>query len=199
MNIAVASIVEGHGEQAAFPVLLRRIFEWLSPGEYVHVPAPIRVHKDRFLNRDAEFSRYLSLADAKSDGSGWVMILLDADDQCPRYLGAEVLGRAQQALPGRSISVIIANREYEAWFIASARSLDGVRSFKFQGDCQDPEAPRDAKGWMEARMDSGCYGEVMDQPAFSAKLDLQQAHDRSRSFRKLVSECEKKLRAIRGY
>jgi len=33
----VASIVEGHGEVAALPVLLRRIAAWLSPERRINV------------------------------------------------------------------------------------------------------------------------------------------------------------------
>lgn len=37
------------------------------------------------------------------------------------------------------------------------------------------------------------YYEIADQPAFSAKFDLQQAHENSRSFRKLCSEWRKQI------
>ena len=44
---------------------------------------PIRVRRDQFLNRDKEFSRHLSLAAGKCGEDGWILILLDADDDCP--------------------------------------------------------------------------------------------------------------------
>lgn len=53
--IKVASIVEGDGEVSALPILLRRINEWQSPGLYVNALPPIRVRRDRFLNKDDEF------------------------------------------------------------------------------------------------------------------------------------------------
>lgn len=58
-------------------------------------------------------------------------------------------------------------------------------------DATEPEIPRDAKGWIKARMDSRNYGETTDQPAFTAHMDLQLAHARSRSFRKLCSEWDR--------
>ena len=85
------------------------------------------------------------------------------------------------------------NREYEAWFIAAARSLDGQRGFSFdpaEHRC-DAERPRNAKGWVAERMAGGSYREITDQPAFSARMDLQQAFKHSRSFRKLCSEWGK--------
>ena len=69
---------------------------------------------------------------------------------------------------------------------------NGLRGFSVRvGDeVVDAEGPRDAKGWMRARMASGVYGEVTDQPAFSARFDLQLAFDRSRSFRKLCTDWQ---------
>ncbi|MDR8027239.1 DUF4276 family protein [Burkholderia cenocepacia] len=192
MALTVASIVEGHGEVVALPLLLRRIGEWRTPDVYVDVPTPIRVHRDRFLNREDEFRRHLLLAAGRCGTDGWVLILLDADDDCPATRGAEILRRATDCLPGCRISVVLANREYEAWFIAAAESLHGQRGFVFNpNEMVDAETPRNAKGWVGQHMGAAGYGEVLDQPAFSATMDLQQAFNGSRSFRKLCSEWEK--------
>lgn len=191
---SVAAIVEGDGEVSALPILLRRLGEWRTPDVYTQVLAPIRVHRDRFLNRDEEFRRHLLLAAAKCGEDGWILVLLDADDDCPADLGRRVLERAQAHVPHRRVSVVLANREYEAWFIAGAESLDGQRGFSFDPqDVIDAERPRDAKGWMKARMAGGAYRETTDQAAFSARVDLQQAFDHSRSFRKLCSEWSKQV------
>lgn len=193
---AVASIVEGDGEVAALPVLLRRINQWRTPDIHVRAFPPIRVHRDRFLKRDEEFRRHLLLAAAKCGEAGWILILLDADDDCPAEMGAEIQKKAQQCVPHRRVSVVLANREYEAWFIAAAESLDGNRGFVFTPkDIADAERPRNAKGWMGERMAGGAYRETTDQPAFSAHMDLQQAFDRSRSFRKLCNEWERQVAA----
>lgn len=188
----VASIVEGDGEVAALPILLRRLSQWRGPVDYVDVLTPIRVHKDRFLNRPQEFSRHLKLAAAKCGDAGWVLILFDADDDCPAQKGAAVLAQARAVIPHRRVAVVLANREYEAWFIAAAASLHGIRGFKYL-DAQapaDPEVPRNAKGWMRDRMPAG-YGETTDQPAFTAKFDLDLAYQHSRSFRKLCAEWDR--------
>lgn len=196
--ISLSPIVEGDGEVAALPVLLRRIAEWRTPEVYVDVLAPIRVYKDRFLNRDEEFTRHLKLAAAKAGERGWILILLDADDDCPMSKGLEIARRAAGVVPHRPIGVVLANREYEAWFIAAAQSLDGVRSFSYQHSDQtvDPELPRNAKGWMRERMSNGAYRETTDQPGFSARMDLQQAFARSRSFRKLCTEWSRHTEAL---
>lgn len=190
----IASIVEGDGEVAAVPVLLRRLGDWLSPEVPLTLAPPIRVRRDRFLNRDAEFRRHLSLAAAKSGDAGWVLVLLDADDDCPAALGPEVLARARAVVPHRSVSVVLPKREYEGWFLAAASSLDGKRGFSC-GEVQnfDPERLRNAKGWLSERISGGKYRELTDQAAFSALMDLQQAFDGCRSFRKLCAEWSRQM------
>lgn len=188
--IAIASIVEGHGEVRALPILLRRLCnEWPGARGLVEPLAPIRVHGDRFLKNDDEFRRQLVLAAAKCGDGGWILVLLDADDDCPAELAASILERARQYAAHRRLSVVIAKREYEAWFIAAASSLDGQREFRCPpGELVEAEVPRDAKGWMGRHMQGGTYREMTDQPAFTACFDLQQAHANSRSFRKLCKE-----------
>ena len=124
------------------------------------------------------------------------MLLLDADEDCPAELGKRILARARACIPHVRVSVVLAKREYEAWFIAAAESLDGHRGLAFDpADTSDAETPRDAKGWLRERMKGGTYGEMTDQPAFSARFDLRQAFDGSRSFRTLCAEWERKAAA----
>ncbi|WP_077003369.1 DUF4276 family protein [Variovorax sp. KK3] len=188
--ITVASIVEGQGEAAALPVLLRRVCEWQTPHATLHVPAPIRVYKDRFLNKEDEFRRHLLLAAAKCGDDGLILVLLDADDDCPAARGPEILQRAQAIVPHRHVSVVLANREYEAWFIAAAASLHGHRNFTFDASqgSREAEIPRNAKGWMARRMGGVGYNETTDQPAFTARMNLEMAFENSRSFRKLCKD-----------
>lgn len=187
----IASIVEGDGEVAALPVLLRRLAEWRISQHYPDVLPPIRVRRDRFINRDEEFHRHLQLAAGKCGHDGWILILLDADDDCPATVGPDILQRARACVPHRPISVVLANREYEAWFIAAAESLHGCRGFNYDpANAPEPESPRNAKGWVKEHMTSGAYGETTDQAALTARMDLQRVFDQSRSFRKLCSEWD---------
>jgi hypothetical protein len=189
--INIASIVEGNGEVSALPVLLRRLSSKCHSTVFVNPLPPIRVRRDKFLNKDDEFRRQLLLAAAKSGEGGWVLIVLDADDDCPASLGRTIHDRAQQYIAHRNLSVVLANREFEAWFIAAAHSLRGVRGFSLLPDeAIQAELTRNAKGWMREHMRSGTYSEVLDQPAFTAKIDLQQTFDNSRSFRKLCKEWQ---------
>lgn len=188
---AVASIVEGDGEVGALPVLLRRIGEWLTPQVYTEILPPIRVRRDRFLNKDDEFRRFLLLAAAKCGERGFILIVLDSDDDCPATKCQWIIDQARQIVPHRRVSAIFANREYEAWFIAAAMSLTGKRGFSCEADeLIEAESRRNAKGWIREHMASGTYDEITDQPAFSASIELRTAHERSRSFRKLCKEWQ---------
>ncbi|WP_447922000.1 DUF4276 family protein [Achromobacter aegrifaciens] len=187
--ISIASIVEGDGEVSALPILLRRLASEWEPATLINPLQPIRVRRDKFLNREDEFRRQLLLAAAKSGAEGWILVVLDADDDCPAVIGQQIYARAQQYIPHRRLSVVLANREFEAWFIAAAHSLQGARGFSvLAGEHIQAESPRNAKGWMREHMQKGTYSEILDQPAFVARIDLQQAFDNSRSFRKLCTE-----------
>lgn len=189
--IQIASIVEGDGEVSALPVLLRRLASEWHPAVQVNLLQPIRVRRDKFINKDEEFRRQLLLAAAKSGDGGWILIVLDADDDCPAELAKQIYDRAQQYVAHRRLSVVLANREFEAWFIAAAHSLHGVRGFSLvPGEAIQAEVPRNAKGWMRERMQGGTYSEILDQPAFAARINLQHAFANSRSFRKLCKEWE---------
>jgi len=195
--INVASIVEGDGEVQALPVLLRRLNEWQTPDLFCNVLRPIRVRKDQFLNRDDIFKKQLQIAATVAEDNGWVLILLDADDDCPLEVGQEILARAKAVIPHRRISVVLANKEFEAWFIASASSLAGRRGFVLGNNgVPDAESVRGGKEWISQRIANGKYHEVTDQPAFAALMDLNQTHENSRSFRKLCKEWLRQAKSI---
>jgi hypothetical protein len=198
---AVVSIVQGDGEVAALPVLLRRIGHWLSPNEHIHVSRPIRVRRDQFLNREEVFRKQLKLAALQCSRpefeSAWILIVLDADDDCPAELALAILERTRRIIPHQRVSVVLPNREYEAWFIAAGASIHGSRGFAL-GPVRPPDAEsvRGAKEWLKERMAHRRYSEILDQPAFSGIMDLDQAHANSRSFRKLCSEWQENMNAL---
>lgn len=188
----ISSIVEGHGEVRALPILLRRLQEWKSPLATLEIIEPIRVSRDRFLRREDEFERYVRLAAAKSGIDGWILVLLDADDDCPFEMGPKFATKIKLYAPNHRVSVILANREYESWFIASASSLNGQRGFFHKNpNPENSDLIRDAKGWMKTRIASRSYGETTDQPAFTARMDLMLTKKNSRSFRKLCDEWDR--------
>jgi hypothetical protein len=184
----VVSIVEGHGDVAAVPLLLRRLFhEYLGHPDVVVLPA-IRVPKTRLL-KPGELERAVELAARQTQDGDAVIILIDADDDCPAELAPQLLSRATKARADRNIRVILANKEYEAWFIAAAESIAGHRGLR--SDLTPPTTPesiRDAKGWLtQVSHANTAYRETLDQPALTQLFDLQQARTCS-SFDKLCRD-----------
>jgi hypothetical protein len=131
----------------------------------------------------------VELAGKLTQATDGILILLDADDDCPRELAEALLTRAKATRPDRTIAVVVANREYEAWFLASATSLRGRRGLADDMEPpRHPEAIRDAKGWLEHKAAQGLsYRPTIDQPALTNEFSLEQAYA-ARSFRKLVKE-----------
>lgn len=193
----IIAIVEGDGEVRAVPALMRRLA--YAAGRYdVEILPPIRVHRDKFLNKSEEFGRMLTLAVAKVR-TGTVFVLLDADDDCPVDLARRIRDDAQSHVHDAHLAVIIANREFESWFIAAAESIAGTRGLI--GGLAAPahsEEIRNAKGWLSERCRNGRYREVTDQPALVELFDIDAALAKSRSFRKFFEEYQRALAQLRA-
>lgn len=193
----IAPLVSGHGEVAAFPVLLRRIISELSPELQIAVAPPVRCSESSLIKPDStEFADYLAIAIDNAGQGGGVIVLIDSEDACPAEIGPQLLARARAHQPGIPLVVVCAYREYETWFLWS---LDTYRDHGMvPGAINAPEAPescRSAKDWLR-RVAGIPYKEVVDQARFSARLDLQLAR-RSDSFDKLCRDVQLLLRAIR--
>ena len=190
----IVSIVEGHGEVDAVPILLRRIVQRVSPTVSLDAPKPIRVKRNRIL-RDGELERAIALAARRAGEDGCILLLLDSNGDCPAKLGPRLLARAAAARSDRHIRAVLAKMEFEAWFLAAAPSLRGRRGIDENTvRPADPEAVRDAKGWLSARMPPGQpYRETLHQAAFAAVFDLDAARSAS-SFDKLWRDVESLVR-----
>ncbi|QQP89470.1 DUF4276 family protein [Skermanella rosea] len=126
--VFIAPIVEGHGEVEAVPVLLHRMAAHHMSNVPLRVNPPIRVKCGSFLNDDVYFRKHVALAAAKAaPQGGHVLILLDCDDAkwCPATLGPHLLERARRVRRDVSHLVVLANKEFETWFIAAIASLGG--------------------------------------------------------------------------
>ena len=182
----IITIVEGRGEVLAVPILIRRIAAAVEPTLVPRVPKPIRVKRGRFL-KENELERYVDLAARQAGSDGRILIILDADDDCPPQRASEILERAAAVRSDRRIQVVLAQREYEAWFLAAADSIAGHRDLLSNTTTPtEPESVRDAKGWLTSHMPPGrAYKETRDQPALTMMFDLDRARGKARSFDKM--------------
>lgn len=183
----IQPIVEGQGEEAAFPILLRRLMPEL--GCFVEIGgSPIRSRRTQMV-REQDFKRVVQFAYFKP-GVCAALVLLDADDDCAAAHVPNMLRWAKEVAPQMPTAVVIARREYEAWFLAAIESLRGKRGISLEAAyLQNPEEKRDAKGAIKSFMpEDMSYSPTADQPALSALFDLQADYRGASSFRKLVKE-----------
>jgi len=173
----IVTIVEGHGEVQSVPILLRRLAERLSPDSFVDAPRPIRIGRYKIL-KAGELERAVELAARRRAGAdGCILILLDAEDDCPARLGPELLRRARSERSDCDIRVVLAKAEYEAWFLAACDSIAGKRGIAESATPPpEPESIRGAKEWLSAHMPSGQpYRPTLHQSALTAIFDLDTA------------------------
>lgn len=184
--IELAVIVEGHGDVEAVPILLRRMLAEIAPSQIVKIHRPIRVPRMRVV-KPRELERAIELACALLRGEGAILVLLDADDDCPKQLAPHLLARAEEVAGPLPVSTVLATREFESWFLAAAASLAGCRGLPAPlVPPESPESIRGAKEWLRERMPSARgYSETLDQPALAATFDLEAARRGAPSFAKL--------------
>ena len=185
MNIQIQPIVEGHGDVQALPVLLRRLL--VEAGTtMVDIGRPIRLPRGKLVLEN-EVRKVVRLALVQQN-CGAILILFDGDTDCPAELGPEIQAWALASAGNIPCEVVIAHREYEAWFLAAIESVRGCRGIRSDAEPHpSPEEPRGAKEQLEARIRAGrSYIERTDQPALSAMFSMPDAYRRSSSFRKLA-------------
>lgn len=197
-RLRIFPIVEGHGDDKAIRILLQRIWTELLEGEYVEVLKPFRGKRLKLV-KSGELARVLNAAMQKlqpsdSKDRSLILVLLDADDDPPCILGPELLSLARTARSDADVSCVIANVEYETWFVAAAESLSDF--LDLSGDrlpAVDPEQARQGKAWIQKRYRGLKYSETVDQPAMTRAMDLTLCRQRSPSFDKLCRELEARL------
>lgn len=202
-RLRVAPIVEGHGEEASIRTLLQRIWYELLAGEYIEVLPPIRRSRSK-LQQQPELEAALQMAlnnlhePSAYDDPNLVLILIDADDDCPRELGPALRARAEKSFPEVDIACVLANVEYETWFVAAAETLKTY--LDLPPDFRPIEAPEEARHkskWIEDRFrrpgrptKGTQYRKSVHQVRLTAAMDLALCRSRSPSFNKLCRELE---------
>ncbi|XXY46340.1 DUF4276 family protein [Sorangium sp. So ce269] len=179
-------IVEGKGEVAAIPNLCTRILRqhlldtaWMVDQEPIRRPrgklvdatvrGPLRrCHADE-LRRAVMLARQSRRADA-------VLVLCDADDDCPATWGPDAARAIQVLMPGDAVMAV---REYETWLLLNFTE-DELR----QAGAPMPESKRGAKEVLR-RLVPG-YLPTMHQLSETRRIDIALVRRRSDSLDKLV-------------
>lgn len=207
MTVYIAPVVEGHTEVKCLERILHRVWlELLFAPDRLQVLQPSRGNRsslakvghpelDSKIDEGQEKLRVKLRRD--QDSTGFILLLLDADDDCPATLGPELLQRANAIRPDVPVACVLANRQLENWFRASAASLAGVG--KLPGDLAavaDPESGRGA-AWLTDQMKrldpKSEYKKPGDAVLLAQRMDLAQCHANSPSFRKLCRELSARV------
>jgi hypothetical protein len=187
MSKAIVTIVEGHGEVAAVEALLAKIIAvWDEPA--VHVVRPLRKHRDEVVQPE-KLEQAIQLAIRLKKNAAAILVLLDADDACPAKLGPELHERARKVthLP---VAVVLAKREFEAWFLGCKESFRGFMGIP--DDAAAPEDPEglDAKSRLRRNMGGAKYNPRLHQVRFVRKMGFDLCRERCPSFDKLLRDVE---------
>lgn len=197
-RLRIIPIVEGHGEDGAIRILLQRIWTEVLKGEYADVLKPIRGSRFKLV-QSRELERAVNLAALKlrsvdSSDPSMILILIDAEEDAPCILGPQLLKLAKDLRGDMDITCVLANVEYETWFVAAATSLIKYLRVTSESDLPaDPEATRQGKAWIQKRFRGPKYSETVDQPSMTAAMDLTLCRSKSPSFDKLCRELEARL------
>ncbi len=177
-------IVEGKGEVAAIPSLCARILQHLGAEHWIVDQAPIRQPRGKLVDEsvrspgrpcNAEGVRR-AVAMARARPADAVLVLCDADDDCPAIWGPDTVKHLVAPTRG---AAVMAQREYEAWLL-----LSYTEQQRKAARVRNPELIRDAKG--ELRKLIPGYLPTVHQLAATRSLDVSRVRASSDSFDKLV-------------
>jgi len=189
-QFVIVPIVEGQSEMEAVPVLLRRLLSERQRWD-IQVDRPVRIPRNKVV-KEGEIERAVVLAKRNRKKCDAVVVLLDADEDCPAELGPELLSRIIKAYGDLPAAVILAKSEFEGWFLGSLESLRGIRGIADNAvSPANPEEIRGAKERLSQFMVNRTYVATDDQPAFAAKFDLSSACQRCPSFDKFMRDFER--------
>ena len=195
----IAAIVEGDGDVAAVPGLLRRILGERLFRYDIQAAKPKQAHgKPNLLKKFEQFLQYAII-----DNCDAILVILDADEECPVNEARTLAIRAAALSLAVPVAIVYTKSEYETWFIASLSEGTGATIRARLGIPDTVHAPdnleniRGAKGWLNERMpDSRAYKETEDQGPLTHHIDLDLTHLRSRSFRRLCHAVDELVDSI---
>ncbi len=201
-----APIIEGHGEVVAFRDLINKIAEACGATAYPVISDVWRVSRTIIVRPEeleSKAEKAIRQAEALPDmpassrASLIVLFDADADDDCPAALGPLLHERLVTRFPNNPVSVSLANREYENWFIASLETI--AESAGIAPSTSVPtnsEHIRGAKEWLSRRMPRGIsYKPKNDQVRLTTAINVPLARQRSQSFDRFCREVERLLSA----
>lgn len=200
----IVPVVEGYGEERSVPCLIRRWLRHRRLNQFFEVE-DLAVNAKGCGNLKAAYDgarhigieHYIEAALRRRPDA--ILVILDADDECMNRgpgngLGPALLARARNVASHVPLAVVVANRAYEAWFLASLTNIRAAgllpKGTRIPGVLV-PESPRNCKGLIADLM---CcrYEETAHQLKLTGGLSFSpRVKHRSRSYGKLMRDLER--------
>jgi hypothetical protein len=189
----IVPIVEGDGDVAALPALLYKLLHEQEIYD-VQVEQPKTANGRDNLTKPGGIERFVQLASLVKD-CGAVLILLDADDDCPVTMARDLAERVSRAGTKHPVAVVVANRMYENWLVASLDTLQPTNVNLLPADVEKGNGKEYLKKLV---LNGGTYKETTDQKTLTHLLDCKLARSRSRSFCRLCHAVEEAVAHIQA-
>jgi hypothetical protein len=204
MTLYLAPIVEGQTEERSVGRLLQRIWtELLGSSERLQVLQPSRGKRDAMISqKKPDLGHKIGQASIKlahqlrraPDGRGFLLLLLDAEGDCPKVLAPRLLRAAQKAGGNANIACVLAKRMLENWIVAGATTLAGVNGLPDSLPARDQFEKRSGAAWLEAQLrrkhPNRKYKKTVDAEQFVRRMNLEECRENCPSFDKLCRELE---------
>lgn len=197
-NSTIVPIVEGWGEVDAAPLLLRRLCERKNIWN-IKIGSPINAHGITNITRANGLERFLEVAKRRAECDG-VLVLLDAESDCPREVAEKLATRARHHSPHLPTAIVAAKHHYENWLLASSETIAGRSGLQEHLEViANPESIPDPKRWLTNNMPQGrAYKETLDQAPLSQAINIDLVSQRSRSFRRLEHAMEQLIVCVQS-
>ena len=209
MTIYVAPIVEGETEELCVKILLSRVWRQLICGDEfatLAVLPPLVTKRSAFVKKThpameesiaRSTSALLRVLRRSATDKGFILILIDTEEDCPATLGPNLLERARLLRTDMDIACVLAKRELENWFKAAAASLAGIGGLPIDMVASSDAEVGSGDAWLTAqkrRVDPKSeYKKPDDAVELAKAMDLAQCRANSPSFAKLCRELEARV------
>ena len=211
MTFYIAPIVEGHTEASCVERLLQRIWTQLLVGpERLQVLLPSRGHRDALIHPtgtnlaekvEEAFEKLNLHLRQDPSGRGLLLLLLDAEGDCPAELAPRLLATGRQTRGDADIACVLPKRMLENWILAGASTLAGINDLPSSLPARDQFEECRGATWLEEQLRSRNrarkYKKRTDAERFVRALNLQECRANSPSFDKLCRELEQRLQPPR--
>lgn len=184
----IICIVEGQGERGAVPALVNRMLKHLRRDRRFHADAErVLCTKDgsRIVephNHERKLGVEFFVGLAARDKPAGILVVVDAENRCASAppspappLGPSLRARAAPVAGSIPLAVVVADRMFEAWFLADAQSLVArahLRSANSMPKLRVPSQTHLGPKSVMTNLLGTTYSETGHQPALAEVLSL---------------------------